>query len=134
MLKRFRTPEHRAAERRRAAARRTWVVRQPLRPILLDVLLPEHQAEWVKGMTVRHACTTSEVLRSAVEFASTGRVALRPRRVHPPPRVRHHRTHLTVRQGLYVNDLMVKDGRTRASVMRRLLKNLRKSVDTPVSV
>ena len=131
VLARARTPEGRAADRRRERARRTWVVRQTARPIRLDVNLPTHLSDWVKGMTIRNACTSSEVLRSAVEYARSG-ARPRPRRVPATPRVRQCRTHLTVLQGLYVDDLVAKDGRTRSDVLRSLLVRLKAALDPPV--
>ena len=132
-LKRFRSPEYRAAERRRTAAKRTWVVLRPSTlPIRLDVNLPLDLSEWVQGVSKDRACSVSEVLRGAVRYAQEGNADLFPLRKHSAPTMRHARTHLTTRQGLFVDDLAT-EGRTRSHIMRSLLWRLRAAIDPPVS-
>ena len=132
-LKRFRTPEYRAAERQRTAGNRTWVVRRPATlPIRLDVNLPTDLSEWVQGVSKDRACSVSEVLRGAVRYAQEGNADLLPLRKHSAPTMRHARTHLSTRQGVFVDDLAT-EGRTRSHVMRSLLWRLKATIDPPVS-
>ena len=73
----------------------------------------------------------AEVLRAAVRYAQEGNADLLPLRRHPAPTMRHARTHLSTRQGVFVDDLIT-EGRTRSQVMRSLLWTLRAVLDPPV--
>ena len=106
---RERTPESREAAKRRARARalarRTWVVRRPNKlPIHFGVNLPADLAAWVQGVKKDRGCSASEILRGAIEYAQTGRTDLRPLRLHQAPPARVILTHLTVTQGLYLDE------------------------------
>ena len=134
LLKRLRTPQHRAAERQRTRGNRTWVVRRPATlPIRVDVNLPADLAEWVQGVSKDRSTSVSEVLRAAVQYAQNGSTELLPLRMHPSPIARHNRTHLSTMQGVFLDDLVATEGKTRSQVMRRLLWRLKAAIDPPVS-